>query len=164
MKKKVLSVLSAVLAISVSGGCNVMENAKSCGFAYHGKSGVITENLENVSFVDKDEELALQFDYEGVTYSMDFPRENLQENNGQMIYYCTFSDSSNRECLGSLIITEESYGSAAGTVRFTGDIANEEAFGFIVAPNKSVLNDYIDALESGLTQLDTWSSTVQETE
>lgn len=83
---------------------------------------------------------------------------------GKMIYYCTFSDSSNRECFGTLITAEESYGSASGTVRFTGDIANEEAFGFIVAPNKSVLNDYIDALESGLTQLDTWSSTVQETE
>ena len=124
-----------------------MDDGGSCGFAYNVKTGLSAGNLENVAFVDKDEELSLRFKYDGVTYAMDFPEESYQEIYGRMIYNCTFVSSDDRECLGMLIKTDEAYGSATGTVRFCDDIASDEAFSFVIAPNSSVLEDYRDALE-----------------
>ena len=141
-----------------------MDDGGSCGFAYNVKTGLSAGNLENVAFVDKDEELSLRFKYDGVTYAMDFPEESYQEIYGRMIYNCTFVSSDDRECLGMLIKTDEAYGSATGTVRFCDDIASDEAFSFVIAPNSSVLEDYRDALEEERIQLETWTDPAQQTQ
>lgn len=164
MKTKIFGIMAAALTAGAAGGCDALGNVKSCGFAYNAANGMIMEDLENVAFVDKDEEIALSFDYEGVTYSMDFPPENYQESYGYKIYYYTFSNSEGRECLVNLIITDETYGAATGTVRFTEHMGGNEEFGFVVAPNKSALEDFRTAMEEGIVQVDTRSSSAEQTE
>ena len=164
MKRKIFKIMAAGLAFGTAAGCGAVDDGGSCGFAYNVKTGLSAGNLENVAFVDKDEELSLRFKYDGVTYAMDFPEESYQEIYGRMIYNCTFVSSDDRECLGMLIKTDEAYGSATGTVRFSDDIASDEAFSFVIAPNSSVLEDYRDALEEERIQLETWTDPAQQTQ
>ena len=165
MKGKIFTLLStAILAGVVTGGCASLNNGGSCGFAYDGKTAVIEEDLENVVFVDTEGDVSLSFDYGGVTYSMDFSTENASQISGETIYTCTFSNSEGKECLGNIIMSDEAEGSAAGTVRFRDDMTSDEAFGFIVAPNASDLEDYRDALEEERIQLETWTDSAQQTQ
>lgn len=165
MKGKIFTLLStAVLAGAVTGGCASLNNGGSCGFAYDGKTAVIEGDLENIVFVDTEGEVSLSFNYGGVTYSMDFLPENYSQTSGETIYTCTFSNSEGRECLGNIVMSDEAEGSAAGIVRFRDDMIHDEAFGFIVAPNASDLEDYRDALEEERIQLETWTDPAQQTQ